>query len=407
MKINENLFFLLGLICKCTHGGNLPWNNLTKTQDAIRFSYSSTKRPSSTSIVSWDDRYKMSVYWNRSLSWDLFTTSISLSNDIATSIKSPPHDQESSNTRNDTFLSAGKGPGIYHTVPGSTNKSSFFPDSKYCVAEDQTCFAQGIVSELRDVCSLWDSTCSGNRTEAIQEFFNQTIGSLTFNRCFNHIGGYDCGDEINSMLDPVRRWMRSSSCMAAQELFAEPTLGRNASESCCGSCHWENSAVELFYWPGPPSEVDTSCLSIIGTSVHPVDYGATTAGATTYFGCTGYDSASSLVTVTTAMLRTQGPITVKRYMTNPWDETQCNIVTGPDITTTVANIPTTTTNSFILGLGLKSSQIHAGCPECRVDVPAVAKRDEPAITTTESDGFTLYVFPPSFPYSDSDFKNLF
>ena len=60
---------------------------------------------------------------------------------------------------------------------------------------------------------------------------------------------------------------------------------------CCGSCEMNVQNVDIYYWPEP--NVNTSCLSIIGDSVRPVDYGATRSVWTdgtetvndTYWGC--------------------------------------------------------------------------------------------------------------------------
>ena len=314
MRANEIVLLLVGLIGGRTRGETFRTHSSGQDQNISPSSDLTTRYSLPPSDTSRDGIHDTGKHRNQSLSRGLSTpsrpsTTYSETNYTGT-VGSWSQSQRSPYINSNTFLAAGKGPGIYLTEPSSMIRPMYPNGSKYCVAEDQSCFGQGdFVAQLREVCNLWDSTCSGNRTKAIQEFFLEIIGPLWSNKCFNRLDGYDCGNKINSMLDPVRHWMRSPSCMAEQKPFVESTLGRNITEPCCGGCFWEYSAVELFYWPGLRSGIDTSCLSIIGTSIHPVDYGATTAGSTTYYGCTSHNWITSVSTLTTAILDTQGFIT--------------------------------------------------------------------------------------------------
>ena len=87
--------------------------------------------------------------------------------------------------------------------------------------------------------------------------------------------------------------------------------------SCCGSCLIYAANVDLFYWPEPDS--DTSCLSIIGDTVRPIDYGATTKVGMTYWGCT-----VSTMTFTTAHITTVGSLAVKVSDFSPWSTPICD-----------------------------------------------------------------------------------
>ena len=81
--------------------------------------------------------------------------------------------------------------------------------------------------------------------------------------------------------------MRSPDCVLAQNErkkmggkvvsdipapFISPEVG--VPPSCCGVGEVRASNVDIYYWPEP--DVDTSCLDIIGTTVNPTGYGATT-----------------------------------------------------------------------------------------------------------------------------------
>ena len=50
-------------------------------------------------------------------------------------------------------------------------------------------------------------------------------------------------------------------------------IASGANPSCCGVCETNVDNVEIYYWPKP--DVNTSCLSIIGDSIRPIDFGAT------------------------------------------------------------------------------------------------------------------------------------
>lgn len=171
--------------------------------------------------------------------------------------------------------------------------------------------------------------------------------SLTCNWCFTQhlVNQSDC-DTYNhperlSEFQKIRDWMRSPQCVsAADEWIAKTgypwgyyfnTMNNSKAEfikvhgysssvnlpSCCGSCIINPASVDLFYWPEPDS--DTSCLSIIGDTVRPIDYGATTKVGMTYWGCT-----VSTMILTTAHITTAGSLAVKIPHFSPWSTPMCD-----------------------------------------------------------------------------------
>ena len=167
----------------------------------------------------------------------------------------------------------------------------------------QTAYAPAHI-DIPTVCPLWDSTCTGNRTEALLTFFNHTIVNLFADDCFlddgHEFGGtgnlfaLKCTSSLvpassSSIRSKVKSWLRQPECsMAGQEAAAiNSILGTDG--ECCVPCEVGGKNVDVYYWPSP--EADTSCLSIIGNNVHPPLDGATTRcprGTTTTSDCFTY-----------------------------------------------------------------------------------------------------------------------
>ena len=252
--------------------------------------------------------------------------------------------------------------------------------SGICAIEDDYCsfknnngtMEKASATNLDDRCLLWDPACSGNRTLAMDRFFNSTFQSdLLSNACFAQgntayaVNVSNC-DEYNppsrmSDFQEIRNWMRSQQCVSAATEWAamtpgvsnstlanaeddiqsdqdpdslmadqldpgyEKSLTSGVTPSCCGSCDIYAENVDIYYWPEP--DANHSCLSIIGESVLPLTDGATTEydllSDTTYWGCnTTYtpSDANSAVTelITTAELTMIGSLTVKLYDVSPW-----------------------------------------------------------------------------------------
>lgn len=238
--------------------------------------------------------------------------------------------------------------------------------SGFCAIYDDFCsfkasngtIREATATNLSDQCLLWDDSCSGNKTAAIEKFFDTAFRdqhaelpsicrSLKCNSCFQQrfVDQSDC-DTYNhperlSELRKIKDWMRSPQCVSAADEWIAKTgyswgyyfgmmnqskaefikeYGNSSSvnlPSCCGSCLIYPASVDLFYWPEPDS--DTSCLSIIGDTVRPIDYGATTKFGMTYWGCT-----VSTMTLTTAHITTVGSLAVKVSDFSPWSTPMCD-----------------------------------------------------------------------------------
>lgn len=178
------------------------------------------------------------------------------------------------------------------------------------------------------------------------------------NRCFVQAGSVNLVKELNcdehnppgriSESKEMKNWMRSQQCVsAAGEWVADENIvedpdsqiaigmdpGRyhvvagGPNPSCCDACEMNVENVDIYYWP--ESVVDTSCLSIIGDSIKPIDYGATTymdvvgkqTATTTYWACNAtttpqYDT-DTIGEITTALIRTIGSLSVKVSLADP------------------------------------------------------------------------------------------
>ena len=227
------------------------------------------------------------------------------------------------------------------------------------------------INGLSDQCLLWDDTCTGNTTLAISEFTLSTGWRLFENSCF--VDPTDGNCSANSPpsrlteFEKIKSWMRSRQCITGTSLFETP-LGdppfplKNSTNSttnpgsCCGTCYLDAGDVDVYYWPH--SDANTSCLTIIGDSVKPLDYSATTTTyptlTETYWGCTakypiptirhtdgGGVPVSSFLTIesiiTMARIATHGSLNFKQSLLNPWPPPAC--VTKSSAQSSVHAIP--------------------------------------------------------------------
>lgn len=266
--------------------------------------------------------------------------------------------------------------------------------SGHCAIVDNYCSfegSRGIVSSsstgLIDQCLLWDTSCFGNRTSAIDKFFNTTYGLLQGNSCFSQFSsGVLPGDPditvpavdpetgifISNMVIPsdckkynpperisewqnMKTWMRSSECVSAQNEWMQrsgkdsPYPSDAPSEvipSCCGGCNVGVDTVGIYYWPEP--DVNTSCLDIVGTDMNAWAYGATTGPMIdqgqengTYWACSLKTPKTSTFThpvtkagatevvtsvysiLTTAEVVDIGSLPVKIPRIDPWSSSPC------------------------------------------------------------------------------------
>lgn len=250
--------------------------------------------------------------------------------------------------------------------------------SATCAIKDLYCLPEGKngtvgkihATNIDDTCLLWDSSCSGNRSFARDTFFDPTFQhDLLGNRCFVLAGSMNLGntsdcDKYNplgriSEFQDIKNWMRSQQCVSVAKewtAIAESNFDPDsqlavqmdphryhvveaANGSCCDVCYTFVDNVDIYYWPEP--DVNTSCLSIIGNSIKPIDAGATrdvwSWGTSTttdiYWGCqpeisTFYDTRMSksftyTEPIRTAEIRTIGSLSVKVYLSDPWSPSPC------------------------------------------------------------------------------------
>ena len=172
-------------------------------------------------------------------------------------------------------------------------------------------------------------------------------------------------------------YARSPACAAA--------FG-NYSGSCCGlqECFFDPTYVEVYYWP--VEDADTSCLSVIGDSVKPWDYGATLTTTTeagdwhgrpgnwnpvgTYWGCT-----SGLQVITTAVMTSVNGFTFKSSRYNPWGQDNPCVATSSTSEIPVLN------NTVVSEYKMRArSLLRSADPGGNITVP---------VTEVTLDGYTL------------------
>ena len=71
-------------------------------------------------------------------------------------------------------------------------------ESGFCAIGDNYCSFEGNdrignfrTKTFNDQCLLWDTACSGNRTLAIEDFFNNTLVLLSQSECFSEFSSRD------------------------------------------------------------------------------------------------------------------------------------------------------------------------------------------------------------------------
>jgi hypothetical protein len=180
-------------------------------------------------------------------------------------------------------------------------------------------------TELKEECMIWDSSCTGNRTMALQLFFDKTASELHDNRCFLYENTSLCDPLALSQVPVIKSWMRSPQCSSVADEYDEPVdvvdldnpcddcaIG-GIQHACCSNSILGIGNVDVYYWPEVGA--DTACLSIIGNVAFPIDHGATTESdingwpISTYWGCTTQIStglSTGLSTITTAIILKAG-----------------------------------------------------------------------------------------------------
>ena len=197
---------------------------------------------------------------------------------------------------------------------------------------------------LRD-CPLWDKSCHGNRTAAVNDFYENELTFLQENACFVN-DTIDCkgieSDELLRTFPKIKEWMRSPDCDAGffeyQRMKGNiDDFQTNETMICCNTCYITAADVDIYYWP--EANADTSCLSIIGDHVNPPLFEATTdVNETTYWGCTPTAPVSGKSIITTARMTSIGSVTFKQSLYNPWNGDPCES-TSP-VSNTISATPT-------------------------------------------------------------------
>ncbi len=252
------------------------------------------------------------------------------------------------------------------------------------------------IPELPEQCILWNSSCCGDRTAIAAEFFNNTLPIMEEKPCWKMMdnASIPCtqyeSPEILSAMREVKSWMRTPDCASMHQ-------DAGSSEGCCGLGYINAKNVDVYYWPEPDS--NTACLSIVGNTVHPSDYGATTDMGLTYWGCTasnpktsttisdingpsGYVvSSTTIVTVhsiiTTAQITMIGSVAFKQSLVNPWTPAACIQETS---TSNPASVPTETHAS--------QAGIHARGHSLLIS-SSMTRADGLPVSTVVSGAFTL------------------
>ncbi|KAL9132384.1 MAG: hypothetical protein Q9175_006443 [Cornicularia normoerica] len=237
-----------------------------------------------------------------------------------------------------------------------------------------------------------------------------------------------------SEFQEMRNWMRSQQCVSAATEWAAMTPGNSnfsnsnftyasakdnimssedpdsqmaakldphpynyssgVAPSCCGICGINAENVDIYYWPEP--DADTSCLSVIGESFRPLEYGATTTevslgptetSTATYWGCnpktsTFYDpivrgNVTYTSATTTAQITAIGSLLVKVPLIDPWSSPPC-LETGA----------ASQGSSGSIEISDKHAKMHARDHTLIIPSPITRKYDSP-VTTVVLENYTL------------------
>ena len=279
-------------------------------------------------------------------------------------------------------------------------------DSFCWFKEENGTIRKATPTSMDDQCVLWDDSCTGNRKLAIEKFFGSTL-LLGGNSCFEQTPGVDSSACLNwnppaRLLEwqQIKDWMSSSQCKSALTEYNELRQTHDATSkgfslddsTCCLRCYLQAQNVDIYYWPEP--DTDTSCLSIVGQSVRPLDYGATKVSVSvlheltqrvdilTYWGCTASTLKTDVLssqghlttllsrdTIAIAKVTTIGSLSVKVSVVNPWSSMPCP---QEDATYQVAN-----------GTVEPRTQVQS------LNIPPSITQKNDVPVTTVSDGFTL------------------
>lgn len=288
--------------------------------------------------------------------------------------------------------------------PVTSMSLDFAEQAGICYLGQQDCTYTGMTRtvvgpdkplHLSEECLLWNNSCTGNKTLALEEFFSVgTLNWLEENECFvkPENASLDCSkyvaQNVLSEFAVIKDWMRSPQCLSSNSEFqlmqGQTPLPHSFGQSCCNYCEISGQNVDVYYWPD--ADADTSCLSIVGSSVNPPLYGATRSVTTpdpletstiTYWGCNVEDSFSGQSYMTTALLTSIGDVTFKQALVNPWS--------APSCIEKASALPSST-------ISVEARRFHASIHargHSLVLPPNVTQMDGLLITTAVMEGFTL------------------
>jgi len=221
-------------------------------------------------------------------------------------------------------------------------------------AGSSTSSSSPFIPNLEGTCMLWNTSCHGNKTHAMNEFFTNTSHFLYTDPCFQgDPTECDKGTSPERLLryGQVKDWMRSPQCYSDYAEWSPVGPGAAVQNAvviakdggfgemqyrCCQGCIIHGGNIDIYYWP--EVNASTSCLNIVGNDTYPLDYGATTDATGTYWGCTGQDSTLTK----TASVTTVSGHPMKAYINNPWSSNPCT--SSPSLyptqpTSTRINVP--------------------------------------------------------------------
>ena len=195
----------------------------------------------------------------------------------------------------------------------------------------------GFIQGYEDFCALWNSSCPGKTTDAFIKFEQDVhwqSGTLCNQQYHCTVNEQNVPPASKDDFADLVKFARSGKCASMFGPVVSGGIGQFLTQyaemgPCCGPCHFVPTIIDLYYWPQP--DADTSCLSLIGSSVNAPDYGATTLtnvygpGDTVTSILWNCVTASSLINGTTsfgyletATLNSVGSITYKQFFDNPW-----------------------------------------------------------------------------------------
>ena len=241
--------------------------------------------------------------------------------------------------------SATRNSSVSQVTPCQVGQNSNWDPDSYMAAQ----LSPGVdpvdyIAGFQDFCALWNSSCSGDLDTAFNNFEKNVAwsGDGKF---------YDCGQDalINagalpeksrSLVTQLLTYAQSPQCTSRYRDIHCPQFSVSSQSQCrasvfpaspcCGACWFEGTVVDLLYWPSEDS--DTSCLSVIGNTVHPIDQEAITSTyldpannkvtSVVVYGCTTMSRAPngsiSYEFENTASQLTIGTFRFKVDYWNPW-----------------------------------------------------------------------------------------